>query len=95
LVSSRTYGVPARTRLDRADTLCAGSFDEPNLKATYDFAMTVPESFTALSNQPVKETQSLGNGLKKVSFLTVPKMSTYVGLGLTQVAVRFCSLGLI
>lgn len=53
-------------------------FDEPNLKATYDFAITVPENLTALSNQPVKESKSLGNGLKTVSFLTVPKMSTYV-----------------
>lgn len=53
-------------------------FDEPNLKATFDFTITVPERFTALSNQPVRETQSLGNGLKKVSFLTMPKMSTYL-----------------
>lgn len=55
-------------------------FDEPNLKATYDFAITLPENLTALSNQPVKESKSLGNGLKTVSFATVPKMSTYVRL---------------
>lgn len=55
-------------------------FDEPNLKATYDFAITLPENLTALSNQPVKESKSLGNGLKTVSFETVPKMSTYVRL---------------
>lgn len=55
-------------------------FDEPNLKATYDFAITVPENLTALSNQPEKESKPLGNGLKTVSFLSVPKMSTYVRL---------------
>lgn len=56
------------------------SFDEPNLKATYDFAITIPENFTALSNQPEKESKSLGNNLKTVSFLTTPKMSSYVRL---------------
>ncbi|RPA99973.1 hypothetical protein L873DRAFT_1835141 [Choiromyces venosus 120613-1] len=53
-------------------------FDEPNLKATYDFSITIPQKFTALSNQPVKESISAGNGLKKVSFERVPKMSTYL-----------------
>jgi aminopeptidase N len=54
------------------------SFDEPNLKATFDFSIEVPEHYTALSNQPEKESVSIGNGLKKVSFVTAPKMSTYV-----------------
>ncbi|KAL7268922.1 hypothetical protein RUND412_008436 [Rhizina undulata] len=53
-------------------------FDEPNLKATFDFAITVPESYTALSNQPEKDSKSVGNGLKKVSFERTPKMSTYL-----------------
>jgi len=56
------------------------SFDEPNLKATYDFSITIPENFTALSNQPVKESKSMDDGLKKVSFERIPKMSTYVCL---------------
>jgi hypothetical protein len=48
------------------------------LKATFDFSIEVPESYTVLSNQPEKESKGLGNGLKKVSFVTAPKMSTYV-----------------
>ena len=54
------------------------SFDEPNLKATFGFNITVPESYTALSNQPEISSDSLGNGLKKVTFEKSPKMSTYV-----------------
>ncbi|KAF8246649.1 hypothetical protein K440DRAFT_655076 [Wilcoxina mikolae CBS 423.85] len=53
-------------------------FDEPNLKASFDFSIVVPESYTALSNQPEKDCQSLGDGLKKVTFVTAPKMSTYL-----------------
>ncbi|KAI5841250.1 peptidase family M1-domain-containing protein [Tricharina praecox] len=53
-------------------------FDEPNLKATFDFSIEIPESYTALSNQPEKESKDLGNGLKKVTFVTAPKMSTYL-----------------
>ena len=56
------------------------SFDEPNLKATFGFAITVPESYTALSNQPEQSSESLPNGLKKVTFVKSPKMSTYVSL---------------
>ena len=53
-------------------------FDEPNLKATFDFSIEIPENYTALSNQPEKESKDVGNGLKKVTFTTAPKMSTYL-----------------
>lgn len=53
-------------------------FDEPNLKATFDFSIEVPENYIAMSNQPEKDSVSLGNGLKKVAFITAPKMSTYL-----------------
>lgn len=53
-------------------------FDEPNLKASFDFSIVVPESYTALSNQPEISSESVGNGEKKVTFSTSPKMSTYL-----------------
>ncbi|TGZ76481.1 hypothetical protein EX30DRAFT_344874 [Ascodesmis nigricans] len=53
-------------------------FDEPNLKAAFDFSIDVPEAYTALSNQPVKEEKKDGKGLKTVVFETAPKMSTYL-----------------
>jgi aminopeptidase N len=54
-------------------------FDEPNLKATFDFEMEVPEDLTALSNMPEKETKKSKNaGHKIVSFERTPTMSTYL-----------------
>jgi len=66
-------------------------FDEPALKATFDFDIIVPNEMTALSNMPVisskppadgKKKASSGaegsNDLKVVTFATTPKMSTYV-----------------
>jgi aminopeptidase N len=54
-------------------------FDEPNLKATFDFEMEVPEDLTALSNMPEKETKkSKKSGHKIVSFDRTPVMSTYL-----------------
>lgn len=54
-------------------------FDEPNLKATFDFSIEIPEDQVALSNMPEKEVQKGKNGLKVVSFEKTPLMSTYVG----------------
>ncbi|KIV98469.1 uncharacterized protein PV09_09722 [Verruconis gallopava] len=54
-------------------------FDEPNLKATFDFEIEIPDDQVALSNMPVKETKKGSkNGLKIVSFDTTPIMSTYL-----------------
>ncbi|KAK6528727.1 hypothetical protein TWF694_003967 [Orbilia ellipsospora] len=54
-------------------------FDEPNLKATFDFSMTVPPTWTALSNMPVESETPEGDGnLKVVKFEKSPKMSTYL-----------------
>lgn len=53
--------------------------DEPNLKATFEFEIEIPEDQVALSNMPEKETKKGGNdGLKVVSFEKTPAMSTYV-----------------
>lgn len=53
-------------------------FDEPNLKATFDFSIEIPEDLVALSNMPEKGVQESKKGLKIVSFDRTPLMSTYV-----------------
>ena len=54
-------------------------FDEPNLKATFDFQIELPEDQTAISNMPEKETRkSSKDGWKIVSFDQTPIMSTYL-----------------
>ncbi|KAI9372391.1 peptidase family M1-domain-containing protein [Aspergillus egyptiacus] len=54
-------------------------FDEPNLKATFDFEIEVPRGQTAISNMPVRsERDGSKPELKVVSFDTTPVMSTYL-----------------
>lgn len=54
-------------------------FDEPNLKATFDFEIELPEDQTALSNMPEKSTRKGSkDGLKIVTFEQTPVMSTYL-----------------
>lgn len=53
-------------------------FDEPNLKATFDLAIEIPDDLVALSNMPVKEEKATTAGKKMVSFDTTPVMSTYL-----------------
>ena len=54
-------------------------FDEPNLKASFDVSIEVPEDVTALSNMPVKKTSpGSREGLKVVEFEKTPVMSTYL-----------------
>ncbi|KAI9668905.1 MAG: hypothetical protein M1817_005184 [Caeruleum heppii] len=53
-------------------------FDEPNLKATFDFEIEIPEDLTALSNMPEKGVRKTKNGLKAVAFDRTPIMSTYL-----------------
>ena len=60
------------------------SWDEPNKKATFTLSATVPADEMALSNTPIATTQNLSGGLKRVTFATSPKMSSYLlffGLG--------------
>ena len=60
------------------------SWDEPNHKATFTLAATVPAAQMAVSNMPAVETKDLGDGTKRVQFAQSPKMSTYLlffGLG--------------
>lgn len=53
-------------------------FDEPNIKATFDFEIEVPTDQVALSNMPVKETKPTKEGWHMVSFETSPRMSSYL-----------------
>ncbi|KAF2182780.1 hypothetical protein K469DRAFT_711475 [Zopfia rhizophila CBS 207.26] len=54
-------------------------FDEPNLKATFDVELEVPEDQVALSNMPEKEVKkSKKSGFKTVLFDRTPIMSTYL-----------------
>lgn len=54
-------------------------FDEPNLKASFDFEIEIPDGLVALSNMPEKETRKgKKDGHKIVSFERSPVMSTYL-----------------
>lgn len=53
-------------------------FDEPNLKATFDVSIEIPQDQTALSNMPEKEVKQGKAGLKTVVFERTPVMSTYL-----------------
>ncbi|KAK3169927.1 hypothetical protein OEA41_009311 [Lepraria neglecta] len=53
-------------------------FDEPNLKATFDVSIEIPEDQIALSNMPEKEVKPSKNGRKVVTFERTPVMSTYL-----------------
>ncbi|KAJ2439422.1 Aminopeptidase 2 mitochondrial [Coemansia sp. RSA 2440] len=52
-------------------------WDEPATKAEFTLSLTVPTSFTALSNMPVAHTADHG-ALKTVYFERSPRMSTYL-----------------
>lgn len=54
-------------------------FDEPNLKATFDFSIEIPEDQVALSNMPEKSVKKGDKpGMQVVSFERTPIMSTYL-----------------
>ncbi|KAJ3324928.1 Aminopeptidase 2 mitochondrial [Boothiomyces sp. JEL0866] len=60
---------------------CFPSWDEPNLKATFDITLCVPKDRTALSNMNVISETDVQIGdktLKSVKFATTPIMSTYL-----------------
>lgn len=54
-------------------------FDEPNLKATFDVEIELPEDQVALSNMPEKSAKkSSKDGYRVVTFDRTPIMSTYL-----------------
>ena len=54
------------------------SWDEPVFRARFQMTADVPASFTAISNMPVQNEQTLPNGNKRIRFAMTPKMSTYL-----------------
>ncbi|MBT0670711.1 M1 family metallopeptidase [Novosphingobium profundi] len=54
------------------------SFDEPAYKATFDLSAVVPADQMAIGNMPITKTEDLGNGTKRVTFATTPRMSSYL-----------------
>ncbi|MBI4152413.1 M1 family metallopeptidase [Candidatus Woesearchaeota archaeon] len=53
-------------------------FDEPAFKATFDVSFIVDRNLFTISNMPIKKEKTLQNNQKQVSFLTSPRMSTYL-----------------
>ena len=55
-------------------------WDEPNLKASFDVTLEVPDDLVALSNMPEKDVAKSERkaGFKVVSFERTPVMSTYL-----------------
>jgi aminopeptidase N len=54
-------------------------WDEPALKATFAFTLTVPNHMTAVSNMPIRSSVAGEDGSKTVAFDTTCVMSTYLG----------------
>ena len=52
-------------------------FDQPDLKATFDFIVIAPAHWEVISNNPVKNKSDIGEK-KKWEFTTTPIMSTYI-----------------
>ncbi|XP_053259759.1 glutamyl aminopeptidase isoform X1 [Podarcis raffonei] len=53
-------------------------FDEPNIKATYNISIFHEDTYEALSNMPVEQKRSLGNGWTVTTFQKSVPMSTYL-----------------
>ncbi|KAF7887067.1 uncharacterized protein EAF02_003714 [Botrytis sinoallii] len=53
-------------------------FDEPNLKATFDFEIEIPKDQIALSNMPEKGSRNSKDGFHFIEFERTPIMSTYL-----------------
>jgi len=75
--AKRNYAV---TQFESTDARRAfPSFDEPAFKAAFDVSLIIDSGDTAISNGPiVSDTPGPGAGKHTLTFLTTPKMSTYL-----------------
>ena len=73
----RNYAV---TQFEATDARRAfPSFDEPALKATFDVSLVIDTGDTAISNSPISnDVPGPGGGKHTITFLTTPRMSTYL-----------------
>lgn len=76
-VNGRKYGV---TQFEPADARRAyPSFDQPDMKATFDLTALVPKGDMAISNgKVVSDTTGPGADQHTVKFATTPRMSSYL-----------------
>jgi alanyl aminopeptidase len=54
------------------------SFDEPSWKTPFTLSLTIPEKLTAVASTPMVKEVPLGNGQKRVEFLTTKPLPTYL-----------------
>jgi alanyl aminopeptidase len=54
------------------------SFDEPRFKTHYDISLTIPERLKAIANTPELKIESLGDGWKRIDFVTSKPMPSYL-----------------
>ena len=54
------------------------SFDQPDLKATYEFQVIAPSKWEVISNTPVTECKDLGNGKTHWTYAKSQIFSTYL-----------------
>ncbi|MDR3612070.1 MAG: M1 family metallopeptidase [Candidatus Obscuribacterales bacterium] len=69
----------ATTQMEAADARrMFPCFDEPSFKATFDISCVVDKSLEVISNEAVASVAPFSPTLKRVTFATTPKMSSYL-----------------
>ena len=75
-VDSNTY---LYSHFEPADSrLMFTVFEQPDLKANFDFVVTAPAAWTVISNQPAASVDDVGSGKRKWHFATTPRISSYI-----------------